>query len=58
MHTGFVGFENAWLTSSYRYLIKFISMQVTVNDVSFCDCLERVYVKYKKRASTTSEMPD
>ena len=33
-------------------------MHVTVDDVSFCDGLECVYVKYKSRASTARELPD
>ena len=33
-------------------------MHVTVDDVNFCDGLECVYVKYKRSASTTRELPD
>ena len=33
-------------------------MHVTVDDVNFCDRLECEYVKYKRRAATTCELPD
>ena len=33
-------------------------MQVTVDDVNFCDGLESDYVKYKSHASTPRELPD
>ena len=33
-------------------------MDVTVDDVNFCDGLEGIYVKYKSRASTARELPD
>ena len=36
----------------------FISMQVIVDEVNFCDSLECVYVKYKSHASTAHELPD
>ena len=32
-------------------------MNVTVDDVNFCDGLEYVYVKYKSRASTARGLP-
>ena len=35
----------------------FISMDVTVDDVNFCDGPECVYVKYKSPASTARELP-
>ena len=33
-------------------------MHVTVDDVNFCDDLECVYLKYKRRAPTARELPD
>ena len=33
-------------------------MNVTVDDVNFCDSLECIYVKYKSLASTARELPD
>ena len=33
-------------------------MQVTVDDVNFCDGLECVYVMYKKHATTARELPE
>ena len=33
-------------------------MNVTVDDVNFCDRLECIYVKYKSDASTACELPD
>ena len=33
-------------------------MNVTVDDVDFCDGIECVYVKYKSRALTARELPD
>ena len=33
-------------------------MHVTVDDVSYCDALECLHVKYKSRASTASELPE
>ena len=33
-------------------------MQVTVDDVNFCDSLECVYVKNKSPASIACELPD
>ena len=44
------------LTSSQRQKITFIPMHVTVDDVNFCDGLECVYVKYKRRVPTTREL--
>ena len=33
-------------------------MHVTVDDISFSDGLECIYVKYKSRASASRELPD
>ena len=33
-------------------------MHITVDDISFCDALECVYVKYKNHASTARELPE
>ena len=33
-------------------------MHVTVDDISFCDGPETVYVKYKSRTSTACALPD
>ena len=43
------------ILTSLNYVI---SMYVTVDDVYFCDGIECVYVKYKRRASTARELPD
>ena len=61
-HAEFVGFENAYSrVKTYVILTSLnygISMHVTVDNVSFCDGLECVYVKYKSHASTARELPD
>ena len=33
-------------------------MHVTVDDVIFCEGLDRVYVKYRSRASKARKLPD
>ena len=38
--------------------LTFIPMNVTVDDVIFCDILDCVYIKYKSCASTAGELPD
>ena len=60
-HKAFVGFENACSRATtyvfITYQSMFISIHVTVDDVSFCDGLDCVYVQCEIRASTAPEMP-
>ena len=56
-HEGFVGFENA-CSRAKTYVILTSLNYITVDDISFCDGLEYVHVRYKSRASTARELPD